>query len=90
MTKFCRRILAFPFGNNVEYASFYLEQAYEEKPKEDWYACVQFTLVIWNVQDPSIYMYHSKSRTRLEAIMKGINIELLETPRLIRPSSCKS
>lgn len=56
-----RRILSFPFGNGVEHASMYLEQAHEEKPKEDWYACVQFTLVMWNVVDPSLYIHHSKS-----------------------------
>ena len=40
------RVLFFPAGNNVEYASFYLEQGYEEgQVPEDWYACVQFMLV---------------------------------------------
>lgn len=59
-----RRVLLFPFGNNVDYASFYLEQGYEEgdeqKLPEGWYACVQFTLVLWNKHDPSIYISHSK------------------------------
>jgi hypothetical protein len=65
-----RRILFFPYGNNVEHASFYLEQGFgEEKPPEDWYACVQFALVLWNPNDPSIYTYHSN-----------------ETPRKYRPS----
>ena len=54
-----RRILFFPFGNNVDYASFYLEQGYEEKPSEAWYACVQFVLVLWNKYDPSIYVHHT-------------------------------
>jgi len=61
-----RRILLFPFGNNVDFASFYLEQGYDEegeKPIEGWYACVQFTLVLWNKHDPSIYTLHSKNRS---------------------------
>ncbi|KAL8810807.1 MAG: hypothetical protein Q9223_002107 [Gallowayella weberi] len=51
------RILLFPFGNNVEHASLYLEQAHEEedKPPENWYACVQFTLCMWNKTDPTIF-----------------------------------
>lgn len=64
----------FPYGNNVDFASFYLEQGREEEGKEDkpqedgskehkadegWYACVHFTLVLWNKQDPSIYVSHS-------------------------------
>ncbi|MCJ1460144.1 hypothetical protein MMC28_010523, partial [Mycoblastus sanguinarius] len=56
------RVLLFPYGNNVDFASFYLEQGYEdgdEKPSEGWYACAQFTLVLWNRQDPSIYVYHT-------------------------------
>ncbi|KAI9771069.1 MAG: hypothetical protein M1839_002966 [Geoglossum umbratile] len=54
------RILFFPYGNNVEHASFYLEQGFgDEKPPEDWYACVQFALVLWNPNDPSIYTTHN-------------------------------
>ncbi|KAF2626733.1 cysteine proteinase [Macroventuria anomochaeta] len=54
------RILFFPYGNNVDFASFYLEQAYEEnKMPEDWYACVQFMLVLWNPNDPSMYITHT-------------------------------
>ncbi|KAL2010554.1 hypothetical protein VTN00DRAFT_6361 [Thermoascus crustaceus] len=52
------RILFFPYGNHVEHASFYLEQAWEKEPPENWYACVQFALVLWNVNDPSIYVSH--------------------------------
>ncbi|KAL8738063.1 MAG: hypothetical protein Q9181_001087 [Wetmoreana brouardii] len=56
------RILLFPHGNNVEYASLYLEQGHEDedKPSEDWYACVQFMLVMWNKNDPSIYTHQSR------------------------------
>jgi ubiquitin carboxyl-terminal hydrolase 7 len=54
------RILFFPYGNNVDFASFYLEQGHEEKQvPEDWYACVQFMLVLWNPNDPSMYITHS-------------------------------
>ncbi|KAI9834557.1 MAG: hypothetical protein M1819_002933 [Sarea resinae] len=52
------RVLFFPFGNNVDYASFYLEQGFTDKPPEDWYACVQFAIVLWNPSDPSIYVHH--------------------------------
>jgi len=56
------RVLFFPYGNNVDFASFYLEQAYEEKQMpEDWYACVQFMLVLWNPRDPSMYITHVAS-----------------------------
>jgi ubiquitin carboxyl-terminal hydrolase 7 len=54
------RILMFPYGNNVEFASLYLEQGYEEKQMpEDWYACVQFMLVLWNPHDPTMYTTHT-------------------------------
>ncbi|KAF2841356.1 cysteine proteinase [Patellaria atrata CBS 101060] len=53
------RILFFPTGNNVEFASFYLEHGFEEKPSDDWYACVQFMLVLWNPNDPSIFTTHT-------------------------------
>ncbi|GAB7350994.1 hypothetical protein MBLNU459_g1489t1 [Dothideomycetes sp. NU459] len=55
------KILFFPAGNNAnEAVSFYLEQGYSdtEKPPEDWYACVRFMLVLWNPNDPSIYLHH--------------------------------
>ncbi|MCJ1395349.1 hypothetical protein MMC18_008233 [Xylographa bjoerkii] len=55
------RILLFPYGNNVDHASFYLEQGFEDKPPDGWYACVQFVLVLWNKNDPSIYTHHSAS-----------------------------
>lgn len=55
-----RRVLFFPYGNHVEHASFYLEHAWEDEPPKDWYACVQFALVLWNVNDPSIYVSHGR------------------------------
>lgn len=53
-----RRVLFFPYGNHVEHASFYLEHAWENEPPANWYACVQFALVLSNVNDPSIYISH--------------------------------
>lgn len=53
------RILFFPFGNQVEHASFYLEHGFGEQTPEDWYACVQFALVLWSKNNPSIYVSHS-------------------------------
>ena len=54
------RVLFFPAGNNAnEAGSFYLEQGFDqEQPPENWYACVQFMLVLWNEKDPSIYVHH--------------------------------
>ncbi|PNS16491.1 hypothetical protein CAC42_225 [Sphaceloma murrayae] len=54
------RILFFPAGNNAsESVSFYLEQGFDqEQPPENWYACVQFMLVLWNPSDPTIYLHH--------------------------------
>ncbi|KKY22267.1 putative ubiquitin carboxyl-terminal hydrolase [Diplodia seriata] len=53
------RILFFPYGNNTDHASFYLEQGFEDKAPEDWYACVQFMLVLWNPNDPTVNIQHS-------------------------------
>jgi ubiquitin carboxyl-terminal hydrolase 7 len=52
-------VLFFPFGNNVDYASFYLEHGFEKEPPEGWYACVHFALVLWNPSDSSIYAHHA-------------------------------
>ena len=53
-----RRILFFPYGNGTEHASLYLEHGRESDIPENWYACVQFALVLSNVKDPSIYHTH--------------------------------
>ena len=53
------RVLFFPFGNQVESVSFYLEHGFDPEPPPDWYACVQFALVLWNPKDPSIYETHT-------------------------------
>lgn len=54
-----RRILLFPYGNNVDQCSIYLEHGFgAEGPPEDWSCCVQFGLVLWNPNDPSLYHFH--------------------------------
>ncbi|KAK0651817.1 hypothetical protein B0T16DRAFT_404747 [Cercophora newfieldiana] len=55
------RILLFPYGNNVDQCSIYLEHGYDEvnKVPEDWSCCVQFALVLWNPNDPSIFYHHA-------------------------------
>jgi ubiquitin carboxyl-terminal hydrolase 7 len=50
----------FPFGNNVDHASFYLEQGFPDgKPPDDFVACVQFGLILWNPDAPEIYAHHT-------------------------------
>lgn len=54
------RVLFFPYGNQVEHASFYLEHGFDQEnpAPEDWYSCVQFALVLWKPSDPSVYIPH--------------------------------
>ena len=51
----------FPQGNNVEFASFYLEHGYDnERPiPDDFACCVQFALVLWNPDAPNVYTQHT-------------------------------
>ncbi|AEO63311.1 8c6c3997-ee0a-462a-991b-d5e8e1ac56d1 [Thermothielavioides terrestris] len=51
------RILLFPFGNNVpDHCSIYLEHGFEANNiPDDWSCCVQFALVLWNKNHPSIF-----------------------------------
>lgn len=54
------RILIFPQGNNTSHASIYLEHGFDQSDiPEDWSCCVQFSLVLWNPNDPSIYTHHT-------------------------------
>lgn len=54
------RILLFPHGNNTSNVAVYLEHGFEpDKIPEDWSCCVQFALVLWNPNDPSIYAHHT-------------------------------
>jgi ubiquitin carboxyl-terminal hydrolase 7 len=56
-----RRVLMFPQGNNVDFASFYLEHGYdaERKLPDDFVCCVQFGLVLWNPDAPWIFTHHT-------------------------------
>lgn len=75
LTLIDRRILFFPYGNHVEHASFYLEHAWENELPANWYACVQFALVLWNVNDPSIYISHGTYiRTASLTILSNRNV----------------
>ncbi|KAI0124385.1 ubiquitin carboxyl-terminal hydrolase [Xylariales sp. AK1849] len=55
------RILLFPFGNNVDQSSVYLEHGFEDPNSipEDWSCCVQFGLVMSNINDPSLFAHHT-------------------------------
>ncbi|KAK4185020.1 putative ubiquitin carboxyl-terminal hydrolase [Podospora australis] len=55
------RILLFPHGNNSsDQCSIYLEHGYEPNDvPENWSCCVQFSLVLWNPNDPSIWFHHT-------------------------------
>jgi len=54
----------------------YLEQGNEEDEKvlDGWYACVQFTLVMWNKNDPSIFKSQSKVLERC-GIRRGLILD---------------
>jgi ubiquitin carboxyl-terminal hydrolase 7 len=44
----------------VDQCSIYLEHGFEpNEVPENWSACVQFGLVLWNPNDPSLYAHHS-------------------------------
>ncbi|KAG6198704.1 hypothetical protein E4U10_006319 [Claviceps purpurea] len=54
------RILLFPHGNNTDQCSIYLEHGFEaDAIPENWNCCVQFSLVLWNPKDPSLYVHHA-------------------------------
>ncbi|RGP79512.1 ubiquitin thiolesterase [Fusarium longipes] len=54
------RILLFPHGNNIDQCSIYLEHGFEaDEVPENWSCCVQFALVLWNPNDPSLYVHHT-------------------------------
>lgn len=54
------RILLFPYGNNVDHCSVYLEHGFDpSNVPDDWVCCVQFSLVLWNPSDPTSYTHHT-------------------------------
>lgn len=53
------RVLLFPYGNNVDQASIYLEHGFEPgQVPDDYSCCIYFALVMWNPNDPKIYTHH--------------------------------
>ncbi|GBB89574.1 hypothetical protein RclHR1_01630012 [Rhizophagus clarus] len=53
------RILLFPFGNNSQNTvSIYLDFVDLEGAPVGWHSCVQFSLVLWNPEDPTQFIYH--------------------------------
>ncbi|ROT43204.1 ubiquitin carboxyl-terminal hydrolase [Sodiomyces alkalinus F11] len=54
------RVLLFPYGNNVDQCSIYLEHGFEKPADipENWSCCVQFALVLSNPNDPRLYIHH--------------------------------
>lgn len=53
------RVLMFPFGNNVDHTSFYLEHGFPDgKPPDDFVCTVQFGLVLWNPSVPEVFVEH--------------------------------
>ncbi|KOS19761.1 Ubiquitin carboxyl-terminal hydrolase 21 [Escovopsis weberi] len=54
------RVLLFPHGNNTDQCSIYLEHGFEgEEMPDNWSCCLQFALVLWNPNDPSLYVNHT-------------------------------
>ncbi|KAK0752159.1 hypothetical protein B0T18DRAFT_404252 [Schizothecium vesticola] len=54
------RILLFPYGNNVDQCSIYLEHGFPSNSvPDDWSCCVQFSLVLWNPDAPTNFWHHT-------------------------------
>ena len=50
----------FPYGNNVDQCSIYLEHGFpSNNVPDDWSCCVQFSLVLWNPDDPTNFWHHT-------------------------------
>ncbi len=64
-----RRVLFFPVGNdNVDTCSLYLELYDGDNMADDFHCCVQFSLVLWNPNDPRL---HTKPRSANHRFVKG-------------------
>lgn len=51
----------YPFGNSVDFVSMYIEASPKvEKDQDDWYACAEFAIVLWNPSQPSKYVSNGK------------------------------
>ncbi|KAK7398289.1 ubiquitin-specific protease ubp15 [Neonectria punicea] len=54
------RILLFPHGNNIDQTSIYLEHGFDaDEVPDNWSCCLQFSLVLWNPNDPTLYTHHA-------------------------------
>ncbi|ODA78381.1 hypothetical protein RJ55_05762 [Drechmeria coniospora] len=54
------RILLFPHGNNTDQCSVYLEHGFDANAVPDnWSCCLQFALVLWNPNDPTLFTHHA-------------------------------
>ncbi|KAK2745093.1 Ubiquitin carboxyl-terminal hydrolase 7 [Myotisia sp. PD_48] len=52
-----QQVTVFPRGNHCESVSIYLQHGYTTgNLPQDWYACVQFAIVVWNPDQPSKYL----------------------------------
>jgi ubiquitin carboxyl-terminal hydrolase 7 len=50
----------FPYGNNVDQCSIYLEHGFPSNSvPDDWSCCVQFSLVLWNPEAPTNFWHHT-------------------------------
>lgn len=50
----------FPYGNNVDQCSIYLEHGFPSNSvPDDWSCCVQFSLVLWNPDAPANFWHHT-------------------------------
>ncbi|KFY51068.1 hypothetical protein V496_08984 [Pseudogymnoascus sp. VKM F-4515 (FW-2607)] len=51
------RVLMYPSGNSVDFVSMYIEAGPKvETDQDDWYACAEFAIVLWNPRQPSKYV----------------------------------
>ncbi|OBT84028.1 hypothetical protein VE02_07097 [Pseudogymnoascus sp. 03VT05] len=53
------RVLMYPSGNNVDFVSLYFEAGPKVgKEQDNWYACAELAIVLWNPSKPSKYVSH--------------------------------
>ncbi|CAN8095307.1 unnamed protein product [Discula destructiva] len=80
------RILLFPYGNNVEQVSIYLEHGFEANEiPDEWSCCTQFALVLWNPNDPTIFHHHSAHHRFTKEESDWGFTKFLETRKLYAP-----
>lgn len=81
------RILLFPFGNNKSNeVSIYLDFVDPEMAPIGWHCCVQFSLILWNPEEPEHYVsYYTRHRFTAEESDWGFE-EFYEQDKLFIPS----